>query len=374
MFSDDSRPQQQMLIAGHNNLVANIAKHEKNSLREFDLNWDLKKHTTWGKLNTSRTDLIRLREGNVSAQMWFVGANCTANPLETVQIVLEQIDTLLRLIRTHAQDLVLCRTSYELVAAVAQAKIGSLIAVKGGDSINSKLGLLRMLYMLGVRCMSLASEQNCCSWIDSSIVDAMDIGSISMKRDLSLWGRSVVWEMNRLGMIVDLSYASYGAALDVLRYSQAPVIYSNAGAYMINKHHLNVREDVLITLALQGGLLMISFDPKLLGGYTVDNVVEHLNYIREKVGADYVGIGTGFDGFDGVVEGLEDVSKLPLLFRSLASGKYSDGESFQPWTEDELHRLAGLNFMRVFHQVEQVRERLSHEEPFEDEDSDYFLE
>uniref|UniRef100_A0A182Q7L6 Dipeptidase n=1 Tax=Anopheles farauti TaxID=69004 RepID=A0A182Q7L6_9DIPT len=362
--------EEQILIIGNNKLAMNVAKIEKNSLREFDLNWDLQRHTVWGHINTSRTDLIRLREGNVYGQMWFVGSNCTEPPLEAVQNVFEQIDTIKRLIDQHRQDLSLATSVAELEAAIGLEKIGSLIAVKGGNAINSKLGLLRTLYALGVRCMSLASEQNCCSWVDSAIVDSLDIGAAEMRRDLAIWGRMVVWEMNRLGMIVDLSYGSYGVALDVLRYSRAPVIFSNAGAYAINRHHFNVKEDVLIPLATQGGLIMISFDPKILGGYTIDNVLEHLNYLREVIGPDHIGIGSGFEGFDGAIDGLEDVSKFPNLFAALAKGQYSDGESFPAWSKEELQKLAGLNFLRVFHEVERAKEELSHEKPFEDDGSD----
>ncbi|XP_053658886.1 dipeptidase 1-like [Anopheles marshallii] len=357
----------QILIVGHNQLATNIAKIAKNNLREFDLNWDLQRHMVWSKINTSRTDLIRLRAGQVNGQIWYAGLNCTESSLEAVQSVFEQIDILKRVIERHGQDLSLVTSVAELETAVKQAKIASLLAVKGGHSINVKLGILRSLYALGVRCMSLASERNCCRWVDSSIVDLMDIGTADMRQDLSLWGRLVVWEMNRLGMIVDLSYASYGAALDVLRYSRAPVIFSNAGAYAINKHHLNVREDVLIPLATQGGLIMISFDPKLLGGYTIDNVLEHLNYLREVIGPDHIGIGTGFDGFDSAIDGLENVSKFSHLFIALTNGKYSDGETFAPWTKGELRQLAGLNFLRVFHEVEQVKRELAHEQPLEDD-------
>ncbi|XP_050080625.1 dipeptidase 1-like [Anopheles maculipalpis] len=359
--------EEQILIVGHNQLAMNIAKIGNNSLREFDLHWDLQRHTVWSNINTSRTDLIRLRAGQVNGQLWYVGLNCTNSPLEDVQSVFEQIDSMRRLIETHRQDLALATSLSELHTAILQGKIASLLAVRGGHSINSKLGLLRSLYALGIRCMSLASERNCCSWVDSSIVDLQDIGTAEMRRDLSLWGRMVVWEMNRLGMIVDLSYASYGAALDVLRYSKAPVIFSNAGAYTINRHHLNVREDVLIPLATQGGLIMVSFDPTLLGGYTIDNVLEHLNYLREVIGPEHIGIGSGFDGFDNVIEGLEDVSTFPNLFTALAKGKYTDGEKFAPWTNDELRKLAGLNFLRLFHDVEQVKQELSREQPLEDD-------
>uniref|UniRef100_A0A182PEP3 Dipeptidase n=1 Tax=Anopheles epiroticus TaxID=199890 RepID=A0A182PEP3_9DIPT len=354
----------------HNRLAINIANVTKNSLREFDLNWDLQRHSVWSQINTSRTDLIRLRAGQVYGQMWYVGLNCTEDPLEDMQSVIEQIDTLKRLIERHQLDLSLATSVEELETAIMQGKISSLIAVKGGHTINSKLGLLRTLYALGVRCMSLASEQNCCSWVDSSLVDMMDIGTVELRHDLSLWGRLVVWEMNRLGMIVDLSYASYGATLDVLRYSRAPVIFSNAGAYAINRHHLNVREDVLIPLATQGGLIMISFDPKILGGYTIDNVLEHLNYLREVIGPDHIGIGSGFEAFDSAIDGLEDVSKFANLFNALQAGRYSDGETFSPWSSEELRKLAGLNFLRVFHEVEQVKRQLSQDPPFEDEDSE----
>uniref|UniRef100_A0AAG5DMU2 Dipeptidase n=1 Tax=Anopheles atroparvus TaxID=41427 RepID=A0AAG5DMU2_ANOAO len=201
-------------------------------------------------------------------------------------------------------------------------------------------------------------------WADASTVDEMENGMAHTRGDLSIWGRLVVWEMNRLGMIVDLSYASYGVALDVLRYSRAPVIYSNAGAFAINRHHLNVKEDVLTQVASRGGMLMLSFDPTILGGFTIDNI---LGEQRDTIGADHIGIGSGFDGFDNVLEGLEDVSKFPTLFAVLAEGKYSDGETFPVWSVEDLRKLAGLNFLRLLHRVEQVKEELSYEQPFEDE-------
>ncbi|XP_040163029.1 dipeptidase 1-like isoform X1 [Anopheles arabiensis] len=359
-----------LIFVGHNRLIMNVANVTNNNLREFDLNWDLRRHLVWSKINTSRTDLIRLRAGHVYGQMWYVGANCTDSPSEATQRVFEQIDTLNRLIEKHHHDISRVTSLTQILDPIRQGKIRSLIAVKGGHTINSKLGLLRSLYALGVRCMPLASEQNCCNWVDSSLVDIMDIDSTHLRTDLSLWGRLVVWEMNRLGMIVDLSYASYGAALDVLRYSRAPVIFSNAGAYAINKHHLNVKEDVLIPLATQGGLIMITFDPEILGGYTIDNVLEHLNYLREVIGSDHIGIGSGFESFDGAIDGLKDVSMFLNLFNALQQGKYADGETFQPWSEEELNKLAGVNFLRVFDEVERVKLQLSHEQPFEDDDSE----
>ncbi|KFB37701.1 AGAP011653-PA-like protein [Anopheles sinensis] len=287
--------------------------------------------------------------------------------MEAVQHVFEQIDTLKRLIDKHSKDLALVTGAEELMNAIEQGKIASLVAVKGGHSINSKLGLLRSLYALGVRSMSLASEENCCSWADASIVDEMDNGIANVRRDLSIWGRLVVWEMNRLGMIIDLSYASYGVSLDVLRYSRAPVIFSNAGAYDINRHHMNVKEDVLTQLAARRGILMLTFDPVILGGFTMDNILEHLNYLRETIGTDHIGIGSGFEGFDNILHGLEDVSKFPTLFAALTEGQYSDGETFPPWSVEDLRNLAGLNYLRLLHRVEQVKEELSYEQPFEDE-------
>ncbi|XP_059608233.1 dipeptidase 1-like [Phlebotomus argentipes] len=234
----------------------------------------------------------------------------------------------------------------EIQASFDAGKIASLIVVEGGHSIDDRLSVLRLYYELGVRYMTLTHSCNQ-PWVDASPIDEDET---AVKRNLTDFGVKVVLEMNRLGMLVDISHVSAGVMHHVLDVTRAPVIFSHSSSYAIFAHHRNAKDDVLSRLRQNGGIIMVNFYSFFIAGAdaTIDDVIKHLNHIKEVAGVDYVGIGGDYDGVELQPVGLEDVSKYPDLFDKLAE----PGHGYEPWTPEELKKLAGLNLLRVMRQVE----------------------
>ncbi|XP_055628858.1 dipeptidase 1-like [Toxorhynchites rutilus septentrionalis] len=351
------------LIDGHNDLPFNIYKLERNLLTNFDLDSNLKLHPVWGHTNTSHTDLPRMRQGKLGAQFWVAYIRCAETQYrDAVARTMEQIDVAKRIIARYPNDLKYVTTSDGIMDAFHEKKIASLLVVEGGHSIDSRLAVLRMFYELGVRYMTLTHSCNL-PWADASPIDEMKDATMN---NLSTWGRNVLWEMNRLGMMVDISHVSYGVMKDAIEYSKAPVIFSHSSSYAVYQHHRNVHDDVLAKMVENGGIVMVNFYPAFVGGKSIDDVVKHLNHIKSITGPNHIGIGGDYDGVADTPEGMEDVSKYPELFDALAAGKLRSGEPFTPWTRSELRQLAGLNLLRVFKVIEQVRDQMIDVPPYED--------
>ncbi|XP_043190737.1 dipeptidase 1-like [Amphibalanus amphitrite] len=229
--------------------------------------------------------------------------------------------------------------------------MASLLGVEGGHAIGDSLPVLRSLYSLGARYLTLTHT---CStpWSEHSEVPPMD------QKGLAGIGKQVVREMNRLGMMVDLSHTSLQTMRDVLAVSRAPVIFSHSAAQSLCNISRNVPDVILRQLALQGGLVMVSFYSRFLtcsDTATVDDVIAHIEHIRSVAGPQHVGLGAGYDGINRVPLGLPDSSSYPVLVTRLLA---------RPgWSEQDVKALVGLNFLRVFRKVEKVRDRLSAEEP-----------
>ncbi|XP_058834970.1 dipeptidase 1-like [Topomyia yanbarensis] len=352
------------LIDGHNDLPFNIYKLERNRLANFNLDSNLKLHPVWGQTNTSHTDLPRLRQGKLGAQFWVAYVRCADTQyMDAVARTLEQIDVAKRLIAKYPDDLKYVTTADGIIEAFGEKKIASLLVVEGGHSIDSRLAILRLFYELGVRYMTLTHSCNT-PWADASPVD--ETNEPIQLNNLSEWGRNVIWEMNRLGMMVDISHVSYGVMRDVIKHSKAPVIFSHSSSHAVFKHHRNVQDDVLRELVINEGIVMVNFYPNFVGGNHIDDVVKHFNHIKSVTGPNYIGIGGDYDGVALTPEGLEDVSKYPELFDILARGKMKSGERFKPWSRQELRSLAGLNLLRVFRAVERVRDSMVAVAPYED--------
>ncbi|KAG5314405.1 DPEP2 Dipeptidase, partial [Pseudoatta argentina] len=330
------------LIDGHNDLPWNIRNFLHNQLAEFDFNRDLRQVAPWSKSAWSQTDLVRLRQGMVGGQFWAAYVPCESQHLNAVQLTLEQVDLIKRLIEKYSQHLQFAASSREILEAHGRGRIASLIGVEGGHSLGSSLAVLRTLYQLGVRYLTLTHTCNT-PWAKSSSVEDDD-------EDGKL---DAIKEMNRLGMLIDLSHTARATMRDALRVSKAPLIFSHSSAFAICNSSRNVPDDILKQLADNGGLVMVTFYNyfvKCGPQASVSDVAEHIYYIRNLIGVDYIGVGGDFDGINKTPRGLEDVSKYPELFAELLrSGK---------WDVLELKKVAGLNLLRVLTQVERVRDDL----------------
>lgn len=327
------------LIDGHNDLPARI-RGIKTSEGDVGL-YDLRSRTE------GDTDLLRLRQGMVGAQFWSVHVNFQ-HPRPAMQ-QLEQIDIAHRIIAAYPDELEFAGSASDIERVFASGKIASLLGIEGGHVIENSLGALRAFYQMGVRYMGLTHWGNT-DWADSGTDDVVWNG-------LSPFGEEVVREMNRLGMIVDLSHVSPATMSDALNVTEAPVIFSHAAARALADHLRNVPDSILVRLRENGGVLMQIFYPghlDLSGEATISDVVDHIEHIRDVAGIDHVGIGSDFDGIGSYVDGLEDVSTYPALFIQLVR---------RGWSDDDLRKLAGENLLRVMRQVESVARRLQRERP-----------
>jgi len=362
------------LIDGHNDTPWAIRSRVSNHLGDFDF------FDTTALERSMHTDLNRLREGGVGAQFWSVWIPTDLGDAESVVTVLEQIDLVHRLAAHYPNDLEIALTADDVVRIHADGKIASLIGVEGGHSINSSLAVLRMLYDLGARYMTLTHWENV-PWADAATAAPEHDG-------LTPFGKLVVKEMNRLGMLVDLSHVSAGVMHDVIDVTRAPVIFSHSDAFALNPYPRNVPDDVLRGMPENGGVVMVNFcsfflsrevparqadreaeqmrldtlfpgDPDSwkaenpIPAVTLDDVADHLDHVVEVAGIDHVGLGSDFDGISNLPEGLEDVSGYPALLAVLLE---------RGWSREDISRLAGLNLLRVMRQVEEVASALQRTE------------
>ncbi|CAG7722328.1 unnamed protein product [Allacma fusca] len=349
------------VIDGHNDLPWNIRRLAYNDLRRVNFSEDLTQNAIWGKDDSTHTDIPRLRKGHVGAQFWVAYTSCTSQFKDSVEQTLEQIDVIKRLVDKYPEDLQFATSADDIENAIANKKIASLVAVEGGHSMQFSFGILRNLYAMGARYMTLTHSCNT-PWADASPVDAKNPILLPESDGLSEYGLRIVKEMNRLGMMVDLSHVSQRTMEKALNHSVAPVIFSHSSARAICDHHRNVPDSVLEQVRKTNSLVMVNF----YNGFircdgqraNISDVVEHIEHIRGVTGPDHIGIGGDFDGVDSVPEGLEDVSKYPDLIKALLE----TGN----WTDEDLKKLSGQNLIRVFRAVEEVRDSLKGQEPEQD--------
>jgi membrane dipeptidase len=330
------------------------------------------------------TDIPRLRRGGVGAQFWSVYVPASLAGQQAVTATLEQIDIVHRMIARYPDVFELAWTADDVERIFRSGKIASFIGVEGGHSIDSSLGVLRMFARLGARYMTLTHSKNV-PWADSA-TDTPQHGG------LTAFGEEVVREMNRLGMLVDISHVSPETMDDVLRVTRAPVIFSHSSARALCDHPRNVPDAILRALPRNGGVVMVSFvpgfttpeaaawdaaheaesarlealspkDPAAVKAgiaawlqahpapkVTLAQVADHIDYIRKVAGIDYVGYGSDFDGISSTPAGLEDVSTFPALTAELLRRGY---------TEIEVKKVLGLNLLRVMRAAEAAAVRMA---------------
>lgn len=357
------------LVDGHNDLPWEAREHTGYDFEALDIS---------GRLTTTQTDLPRLAEGGVGAQFWSVFVPSTLQGDSAVTATLEQVDAVHRMIGAYADRLVLAGTADEVEQATATGRIASLLGAEGGHSIGCSLGTLRMLHVLGVRYLTLTHNDNT-PWADSA-TDVPVVGG------LSEFGREVVREMNRLGMMVDLSHVAATTMRAALETTEAPVIFSHSSALALCDTPRNVPDDVLAALPRNGGVCMVTFVPEFISpataawrveaaaaaaevgveardweafgrftatwqhqhpkpDATIEQVVAHLEHVREVAGIDHIGIGGDYDGTDTFPVGLEDVSGYPRLVAALLE---------RSWSEADVAQLVRGNTLRVMRDVEAV--------------------
>lgn len=283
--------------------------------------------------------------------------------MEAVQIALEQIDLIQRFSVSYAEYTSLVVSAQDILQTHRSGRIGSLIGVEGGHTVSSSLSVLRQMYRLGARYMTLTHRcDKSGRSMDATATTATGVGyaasalhnppgSNSPADVLSEYGKKIVREMNRLGMMIDLSHSSDETVRAVLNETRAPVIFSHATARSLCNTSQNLDDDVLRAVALNDGIIMISFNAILLAcGHpaSIQTVIDHLNHVRSVAGIKHIGMGSGFDGFDTTPHGLEDVSKYPHLFAELISDP--------AWSDEDVRMVAGGNMLRVLREVENTRD------------------
>ncbi|KAF4598481.1 hypothetical protein EYR38_006883 [Pleurotus pulmonarius] len=305
----------------------------------------------------AHVDIPRLREGKVGGFFWSVYVGC-ADPQEEgkdfinatwrVRDTLEQIDVARLLIDKYPETFHYSATSEDVKTAIRSGKIASLLGVEGGHQLGNSLAVLRQYHALGVRYMTLT--HTCHNAFADSC--GMAPGKKPLHHGLSTFGRSLIEEMNRLGVLVDLSHTSDDTARQALQYSKAPVIWSHSSARAVHDVPRNVPDDILALIGSGRGqndaVVMVNFAPAFVAKpdeANVEAVANHVDHIAQIAGKEHVGIGSDFDGIGDTPKGLEDVSKYPALIAEL----YKRG-----WNKYELAGLTGANFLRVFEGAERV--------------------
>lgn len=368
------------LIDGHNDVPIAYRGRVGYKLSAMDF-WN-----TRAAQRPMHTDIERLRAGRVGGQFWSVYVSPNQPEPTSVLQTMEQIDFVYRLAQKYPDEFGIALTADEVEREFAAGRIASLIGIEGGHSIGNSLGALRQFYNLGARYMTLTHSRTL-DWADSATDEAKNGG-------LTDFGREVIREMNRVGMLVDLSHVSAKVMSHALDVTEAPVIYSHSSARAVADHARNAPDSILHRLKANNGLIMVTFVPSFISDAvnnheiaqraeqtrlrelypeqadkveegmlawndknpaprsTLSDVADHIEHIRNLIGAEHVGIGGDYDGIRSLPDGLGDVSTYPDLFAELLRRGFSD---------NELKQIAGLNLLRVMRGAEAVAARLQQE-------------
>ncbi len=367
------------LIDGHNDTPWGYRRRVRNHVDQLDL------MDTTNLPQPMHTDIPRLREGGVGGQFWsvYIPISLRGGKDGDARIVIEQMDLVKRMVAMYPDTFEMAYTADDVVRIHRQGKIASMMGMEGGHSIENSLAVLRATYDLGARYMTLTHSKNT-RWADSATDQPVNDG-------LSPFGEEIVREMNRLGMLIDLSHVSPATMHDALDVTQAPVIFSHSSAKAICQHERNVPDEVLMRVKDNRGVVMITF----LGDYvsedlrlyriasqekrreldrvhgadreafmrdwrtweagnpapraTLEQVADHIDHVKNLIGVDYIGIGSDYDGTSSLPVGLEDVSTYPALLVELFTRGYSD---------EDVKKIIGLNVLRAMRETEQTAARL----------------
>lgn len=365
------------LIDGHNDLLWALRNAREKGDDEPDV----------GEPSPAfHTDLPRLEEGGVRGQFWSVYVPSDLPVDQAVIQTIEQVDAFLQLLRNHPERLELARTADDVERIAAHGKVASMIGVEGGHSLGGSLGTLRVLAELGAGYLTLTHNDDT-AWADSAT-------GLHSNGGLTTFGEEVVRELNRLGVLVDLSHVSEDTMRQAIEISLAPVIFSHSNARALCDVPRNVPDDVIEVVGRSGSVIMATFVPWFLTPEgarandaeweeirrlkaehpddpdavrtaveemektqptppsSVSDVADHVDHIRKLAGIDHIGVGSDFDGLEGMPDGLEDVSKYPALFTELGARGYSD---------EDLTKIAGRNVLRVMREAERVATELRSE-------------
>jgi membrane dipeptidase len=376
------------LIDGHNDLPWDLRDRFKSDLSAIDLKSDTAHLPLRAGESALMTDIPRLRAGHVGGQFWSVWIPTEMKGYEAVQVTLEQMDLVKRLVARYPGDLEMAYSAADVRRIHQSHKVASMIGIEGGHQINDSLAVLRQMYDAGARYMTLTHSTNT-SWADSA-TDA------PVHHGLTPFGIEVVREMNRLGMLVDLSHVSPDTMRAALQASEAPVIFSHSSARALVDHPRDVPDDILRLVAANGGVVMVNFYPGYVsearnqwdadqaaeqarfntppfGGLyigqparakaafaaweekhprpvtTLAQVADHIEHVRQVAGIDHVGLGSDFDGIPDTPVGLEGVDKYPALLEELMR---------RGWTDGDIAKLSGENVLRVMAAAEKVAVKL----------------
>ncbi|XP_011504696.1 PREDICTED: dipeptidase 1-like [Ceratosolen solmsi marchali] len=349
------------LIDGHNDLPYSLYLIANNDLSNFQFEKNLTDDKTWGKdtCKACVTDLPHLTAGRVGAQFWAAYVDCKSQYKDAVELTLRQIDVIKRLVKKYSDKLEFVSVADDIEFTWKKGKIVSMIGIEGGHSLDSSLAVLRLYYELGVRYLTLTHTCNT-PWADASSINDQ------FMYNLTEFGQIIVWEMNRLGMMIDLSHVSHNVMRNVLSISKSPIIFSHSSVFTLCNNYRNVPDDVLYQVKINNGIIMINFYNSFVNcdksrNATLEDVVAHINYVKNLIGIDHVGIGADYNGVTETPIGLENVSKYPALFDRLYANKEGETE----WSKDDLEKLAGRNLIRVFKEVESVRNSMRFQLPYE---------
>jgi membrane dipeptidase len=371
------------LIDGHNDLPWALRQRFGSDVHGVNLTQDQS-----GLSPPLHTDIPRLRAGGVGAQFWSVYVPASMEPLEAARATFEQIDVVNRMLAAHPDAFEFAATADDVERIHREGRIASLIGIEGGYSIAESMGLLRQFFDAGVRYMTLTHSVTT-SWADAATDAPRHDG-------LTSFGEDVVREMNRLGMLVDLSHVSEATMMDAMRVSAAPVIFSHSSARAVTDHPRNVPDSVLRLMPEDGGVVMVTFVPSFVnedvrahgaamaaerarlqslnpgdpeavtGGLadwreanpapvaTLSDVADHIDHIRRVAGVDHVGLGGDFDGVGSLPEGLSGVETYPALLAELMR---------RGWSEADIRKLAGENVLRVMRAAEATAARMADQRP-----------